>query len=108
MTTCHVINSVIVKCSKLTQAAKVFRGVAGGVLPNEFWTPNAQGVRGGIEGAFMSTTYARDVAVDYATSSGKPSMIFELQMGMVDRGAELGWLSQYAHEAEVLFVRTRP
>jgi len=28
--------------------------------------------------------------------------IFEMQMGMVDRGADLTWLSQYPHEKEVL------
>merc|ERR1719247_2903179 len=28
--------------------------------------------------------------------------IFEMQMGMVDRGADLTWLSQYPHEREVL------
>jgi hypothetical protein len=28
--------------------------------------------------------------------------VFEMQMGMVDRGADLTWLSQYPHEQEVL------
>ena len=28
--------------------------------------------------------------------------IFEMRMGMVDRGADLTWLSQYPHEREVL------
>ena len=31
------------------------------------------------------------------------STIFEMQMGMVDRGADLSWLSQYPHEREILF-----
>ena len=42
VTTIHVINSAIVKSSKLTKATKVYRGVAGGVLPESFWRPNAQ------------------------------------------------------------------
>ena len=63
VTTTHVINSCIVKASKLTRVARVYRGVAGGVLPERFWTPNAQGVRGGVEMAFLSTTYDRDVAM---------------------------------------------
>jgi hypothetical protein len=42
VTTTHVINSAIVKASKLTMATKVYRGVAGGVLPASFWRPNAQ------------------------------------------------------------------
>ena len=93
----HVINSAIVKSSKLTQAAKVYRGVAGGRLPDSFWTPNEYNVRGGIESAFLSTTLDRKVAFDYAGNNpGKPGLIFEVQMGMVDRGAELKWLSQCA------------
>ena len=27
-----------------------------------------------------------------------------LAVGMIDRGAELGWISQYPHEAECLFA----
>ena len=37
----HAINSVIVKSSKLTKAAKVYRGVAGGRLPDSFWKVRA-------------------------------------------------------------------
>lgn len=55
VTTTHVINSAIVKASKLTRVAKVYRGMAGGVLPPSFWRANEQGVKGGIEAAFMST-----------------------------------------------------
>ena len=29
--------------------------------------------------------------------------VFEMKMGMIDRGAELTWLSQYPHERECLF-----
>ena len=53
---------MIVKVSKLTRATKVFRGVAGGVLPESFWEDNKQGVRGGVESAFMSTTFDRAVS----------------------------------------------
>ena len=104
VTTTHVINSVIVKASKLTKVAKVYRGVAGGVLPERFWTPNEQGVRGGVEKAFLSTTYDREVATNYASANDKPSIVFEIQMGMVDRGCELGWISQYPQERECLFA----
>ena len=31
-------------------------------------------------------------------------MVFELQQGMIDRGAELQWLSQYPWEEEILFA----
>ena len=65
-TTLHVLNSLIVKLSKLTKAEKVYRGVSGGRLPESFRSPNRYNVRGGIDSAFMSTTLNRDVAVGYA------------------------------------------
>ena len=79
VTTTHVINSVIVKMAKLTRATKVYRGVAGGVLPESFWRANAQGIKGGIESAFMSTTFDRDVAMQYARVPGKSAIVFEMQ-----------------------------
>ncbi len=43
----------------------------------------------------MSTTFDRGVAMCYAVgNAGKPALVFEMQMGMIDRGAELGWISQ--------------
>ena len=40
----------------------------------------------------------------YAQQPGKPALVFEMQLGMIDRGAELGWISQYPYEAECLFA----
>ena len=40
VTTLHVINSAIVKMGKLMVSQKVYRGIAGGLLPPEFWEPN--------------------------------------------------------------------
>jgi hypothetical protein len=48
----------------------------------------------------MSTTTSRDVAMGYSSQGATP-MLFEMTQGMVDRGAELSWLSQYPHEEEV-------
>lgn len=45
--TLHCANSAIIKLGKLTNAAPVYRGVAGLALPPEFWTPNEFGVKGG-------------------------------------------------------------
>ena len=102
-TTLHAINSVIVKLSKLTKASTVYRGVHDFVLPDQFWTPNKHGVRGGIDGAFMSTTLKREEAVKYAISGKAAPLIFEIQQGMVDRGADISFLSQYPLEKEILF-----
>ena len=102
-TTLHVINSAIGKLSKLTPAAKCYRGVVG-TLPREFWEPNDHNVRGGVEPSFMSTTLDKSVALEYA-SNASHSNVFEVQMGMVDRGADLSWLSQYPHEKEILSRR---
>ena len=106
VTTIHGINSCVLKLSKLTKAAKVWRGIKDARLPPEFWAPNEMGVRGGIEYGFSSTTTDRAQALHYAQgmnpNDGDAMTIFEMQMGMVDRGADLSWLSQYPHEREVL------
>ena len=73
------------------------------MLPEQFWKANEYGVRGGIEGAFMSTTVDRQVAMNYA-ASGTSGIVFEIQQGMVDRGAEVSFLSQYPHEREIVFA----
>ena len=103
-TSIHAVNSCVIKLSKLTKAGKVWRGIKDATLPKEFWVPNEMGVRGGIEYAFSSTTVDREQAMMYAQGAnpGDASTIFEMQMGMVDRGADLTWLSQYPHEQEVL------
>jgi len=100
VTTLHAINSAIVKLSKLTKVTKVYRGISGMALPEQFQTANAFGVRGGIETAFMSTSVDRKVALEYA-SSGKVGLLFEIAQGMVSRGADIGFISQYPHEKEV-------
>ena len=103
-TTLHTINSAIIKLGKLTPACKVYRGISGGVLPEQFRKPNKQNVCGGVEFSFMSTTTNREVAAHYAAGGGKAGLLFEIQMGIIDRGAEISWLSQYPHEKEILFA----
>ena len=48
-TTLHVINSAVVKLGKLQKPEKVYRGVTGGALSQDFWQADEQGVRGGCE-----------------------------------------------------------
>ena len=73
-------------------------------LPDEFWEANKYGVKGGVEPAFMSTTLEVDVAMGYAAGDGsKMGIVLEIRQGMVNRGANISWLSQYPHERETLF-----
>ena len=52
----------------------------------------------------MSTTTNRDVAIGYAGGlQGAQPMVFEMRQGMIDRGADISWFSQYPHEREILF-----
>eukprot|EP00966_Prymnesium_polylepis_P254111 5872724-Prymnesium_polylepis.2 len=105
VTTLHCINSALLKLSKIQRSEVVYRGASGGVLPREFWHANAKNFKGGVEFGFMSTTLNRDVAMHYA-SAGKNSMVLEMQMGMIDRGADLLWVSQYPHEQEVILYES--
>jgi hypothetical protein len=106
VTTTHAINSCILVQSKQQVACKVYRGVKGGMLPRNFWIPNKFGVKGGIERGFSSFTTKKNMALGFSKADGpsQSSMLFEAQMGMVDRGADLSWLSQYPGEAEILFA----
>ena len=81
--------------------------MAGRTLPETFRTKDEFDVQGGVDMAFLSCTTDRAVAVEYASRGG---VILELKQGMVDRGAEFSWLSQYPFEVEVhlpLRVRVR-
>ena len=105
VTTLHAINSAILKLSKQTRACTVYRGVSGGVLPDAFWEENEHGVRGGVELGFMSTTTEKHVALGYMAQRGSAArMLFQVRMGMIDRGADVAALSQFPGENEILFA----
>ena len=102
----HVINSACIKLGKLTSAAKVYRGISGRHLPKLMHEADKYNVRGGVEFGFMSCTLDRRVAMHYASGrKDQSAVLFEMQMGMIDRGAELSWISQYPHEREILCAR---
>eukprot|EP01051_Picozoa_sp_SAG22_P011676 SAG22_NODE_1146_length_5374_cov_7.602654_3_plen_696_part_01 len=113
VTTVHCINSGILKLSRLQPACKMYRGVSGMLLPRCFLEPDQFNVRGGVEYGFMSCTTDVHVACEYASGgavqarsveggAGIPKTIMVANMGMVDRGAALDWLSQYPEEREIL------
>ena len=100
--TLHAIAASINKLSRVTKAQTVYRA-PGGVLPKSFWDEDSTGVKGGVEMGFMSTSTSYHAAMDYAKRS-KIKLIFEISQGMVARGADIGWLSMYPNEAEILFA----
>ena len=111
VTTLHAINEAIIKLSKLTKATTVYRGVWGGVLPDVCRKADEDGVRGGIEGGFMSTTTDKKTAFYYAVGGADkskrnsgPAIVFESRQTGVGRGANIAWLSEFPEEEEILFA----
>ena len=105
VTTIHAVVSAIIKLSrtwKIPYDRKVYRGLGGMLLPQEFWKEDPFGCRGGVEFGIMSTTTTREVAIQYSgVEKGRPT-IFEIEVGQVDRGAPLRWVSQYPGEDEIV------
>ena len=83
-TTIYAINSAIIKLSKLTYATPVYRGLMGASFPERFFEKDADGIAGGIEFGFSSTTTDRSVAAFYskAEREGTASTIIEAQQGL--------------------------
>ena len=87
----------------------MYRGLNGVTFPDELREPNEYGVTGGIEAGCMSTSLDRRQAIFYAkggadkSKHGKPKILFEIEMGMIDRGADIDWLSEFKGEREILF-----
>ena len=81
-TTLHVVNSGMIKLSRLQPACKIYRGVHGMRLPAPFEQPNVHNVRGGVEYGFMSATLDRRIAELYAgmAHGSEPSLLFEMSM----------------------------
>jgi len=102
-----MLMSGIVKLSQVTAITpdrKTYRGLTGMSLPENFLRRDAFGFRGGVKWGFMSTSSARDLAVQYSTASTATlPILFECDVGQVDRGADLKFLSQYPRESEILF-----
>jgi hypothetical protein len=95
ITTIHAIVSGIIKLASimvLPYNRKVYRGLSGQELPDAFWEEDEYGAKGGVEFGIMSTTTNKAVAIQYS-SHGRIPTIFEIEVGQVDRGAELNWIS---------------
>jgi Ca2+-binding EF-hand superfamily protein len=93
--------SKISRVSRIPRGRRVYRGMGEIKLPTEFLNEKEGGGRGGVEYAFMSTTTRREVAVCYIGGKAFP-ILFECEVGDIDRGCSLSFLSQYPQEDEIL------
>ena len=90
------------RASRIPKGRKVYRGVDGLILPECFVIVDEDSARGGVEFAFMSTTTNREVSLSYINFAKGMPILFEFDMGSIDRGASLSSFSQYPNEAEIL------
>jgi hypothetical protein len=95
VTTTHAISSCVTILAREQPAIKVYRGLAGGVLPEQFWKADAFNVKGGVDSGFLSFTATRAKAMNWALKGDSSHLVLEASMGMIDRGASMEWLTQY-------------
>jgi hypothetical protein len=93
--------TVVTISNCLTCDRKVYRGMSGVKLPECFMIAEEGGGKGGVDFAFVSTSTDRTVATSYVGGKEMP-ILFEFEVGDVDRGASLSFLSQYPNESEIL------
>jgi hypothetical protein len=97
-TTIHTLVSAVLKLAKVTripEGRRVYRGLGGVVLGEKWFKPNQRGVRGGVELGFLSTTLNRDVALEYSGARSGRGIVMEIDVGAIDNGALLDFMSQY-------------
>jgi len=82
----------------------VFRGVSNGKLPLPWLLEDLMGSKGGAEFAFMSTSMDLHEAAKYAARGFNP-MVFMIELGSIDKGANIQELSQYPGEVRHCFLR---
>ena len=100
----YACNSLLRKFSEISiipPGRKVSRGMSGVFLPDCFKKCAEGGGRGGVDFGFLSTTTNELVAVSYIGGKEMP-VLFQFDVGDIDRGASLSFLSQYPNEDEVL------
>lgn len=89
LTTLHAGNSAILKLSKLSRAAPLYRSLWK-PLPDSFFIPDEFGIRGCVDAGFLSATSDREESLRY--KQGDIQVLLEIEIGMTDRAADLSWL----------------
>ena len=124
-TTIYMIDSAIMKLSKLTKIGPVYCCLSNEVeLNQKFWATDDLGVCGGVEVPFISATRDHETVVRSAlrnkryrppdimakkgiglesSASSFNAVMLEIQMKMEDHGAELSAISQFPAENEIVF-----
>jgi hypothetical protein len=100
----YACNSFLRKSSQISiipRGRRVFRGMKGVKLPACFLVCMEGGGRGGVDFGFLSTSTNEEVAASYI-GGGEMPVLFQFDVGDIDRGASLSHLSQYPNEDEVL------
>ena len=107
-TTICVLVSAIQKLARvmvLEPGTMLYRGIDGNMeFPSHCFVPDETGCRGMMEFGFMSTTADINTAFSYSNvGDSKAPKAIAIEVGSVDRGADISQYSQYAGEREVLW-----
>ena len=78
----------------------LWRGMSKAALEDAFMK------EGGMELAPMSTTLDLGIALKYSAEGNTAVLLRIISQNFMDRGAELSWLSAFAHEEELLYSPT--
>ena len=76
--------------------------ILSGVVFNACTTGN----RGGVEFGFLSTSASKEQAIGYINFKKGMCQLYEMNVGQVDRGADLSWISYFPDEKEVYDLRS--
>lgn len=105
VTSILVLDSALLKLrtvSQLPANRKVYRGLYGVDVPESFKGPDERGNRGGVEFGFLSTSSSKTQAVGYINFDYGMPQLYEIQVGQINRGTSLKWISYFPAEEEVL------
>lgn len=103
--TLHLVNAALHKLARLGVAGRLYRGLAGGVVPSALWQPNQSGVRGVTEAGVLSCVRTPTAALQHGSraAGGLQATLLVVREGLGDCAADISWLSEYPDEGEHAF-----